>query len=147
MAILLALDESVQAMDEAVRLSRDRKEPLTALFVLDGNWSDYTGHDWLSGSAVRGDYIEYAGREDMADADRLADLLRAKAHGTPVEVKLANGVVRDEIIKEAGAGGYDLLVMGYPFQRGTAAVRDTARDILGKLPCSLYLVKTPALKI
>ncbi|GFK93220.1 hypothetical protein NNJEOMEG_01051 [Fundidesulfovibrio magnetotacticus] len=143
MRVLLALDESTQAMDEAVRLCRERGAALTALFVLDGNWSDYTGHDWLSGSTVRGAYIEYAGQEDIKDSERLAAELRARAGDLPLEVKLANGVVREEILKEAETGGYDLLVMAHPFWRGTATVRDTARDLLGKLPCSLLLVKTP----
>lgn len=143
MRVLLALDESIQAMDEAVRLARERGGGLTALFVLDNNWSDYTGHDWLSGSTVRADYIDYAGQEDINDANRLSAELRARAGELPVTVKTALGVVREEILKEAAGGGYDALVMGYPYMRGTAAVRDTAKDLLGKLPCSLYLVKTP----
>jgi len=143
MRVLLALDESTQAMDEAVRLCRDRGAALTALFVLDANWSDYTGHDWLSGSTVRGAYIEYAGQEDVKDSERLAAELRSRAGGVDLEVKVVNGVVREEILKEAQAGGHDVLVMAHPFWRGTAAVRDTARDLLGKLPCSLFLVKTP----
>lgn len=143
MGILLALDESTQAMDEAVRISRERGEKLTALFVLDGNWSDYTGHDWLSGSTVRGAYIEYAGQEDIKDSQRLFAELRARAGDTGFEEKLVQGVVRDEILKEARAGGYDALVMAHPFWRGTATARDTAKDLLGKLPCDLVLVKTP----
>ncbi len=143
MAILLALDESTEAMDQAARLARERGEPLTALFVLDGNWSDYTGHDWLSGSTVRASYIEYAGREDMKDAVRLAQTLRARAEGVVLEVKTVQGVVRDAILEEARAGGYAVLVMAHPFRRGTAVVRDTAKDLLGRLPCSLFLVKTP----
>jgi nucleotide-binding universal stress UspA family protein len=144
MRVLLALDESTQAMDEAVRLARERGGGLTALFVLDNNWSDYTGHDWLSGSTVRADYIDYAGSEDIKDKERLSAVLRARAGDLPLEVKTVLGVVREEILKEAGGGGYDVLVMGYPFMRGTASVRDTAKDLLGKLPCSLFLVKTPA---
>jgi len=141
MNLLLALNESVEAMDEAVRLTRDRGGKLTALFVLDGNWSDYTGHDWLSGSTVRGAYIEYAGQEDVKDSERLVAELRARAGDIDLEVKLANGVVRDELLKECQEGGYDAMVMAYPFWRGTATARDTAKDLLGKLPCSLYLVK------
>lgn len=147
MGILLALDESTQAMDEAVRISRERGEKLTALFVLDGNWSDYTGHDWLSGSTVRGSYIEYAGQEDIKDSERLAAELRSRAEGIELDVKIVQGVVRDEILKEAQAGGYELMVMAHPFWRGTATVRDTAKDLLGKLPCSLFLVKTPVHEI
>ncbi len=143
MRILLALNESLQAMDEALRLTRERGANLTALFVLDGNWSDYTGHDWLSGSTVRGAYIEYAGQEDIKDSKRLFEELRARAGETPFEEKLVNGVVRDEILKETQTGGYDALVMAYPFWRGTATARDTAKDLLGKLPCNLFLVKTP----
>ncbi|WP_243366795.1 universal stress protein [Fundidesulfovibrio soli] len=147
MSILLALDESTQAMDEAVRLSRERGEPLMALFVLDGNWSDYTGHDWLSGSTVRGSYIEYAGQEDVKDSERLTAELRSRAEGIELEVKVVQGVVREELLKEARTGGYGLMVMAHPFWRGTATVRDTAKDLLGKLPCSLFLVNTPVRQI
>jgi len=144
MRVLLALDESTQAMDEAVRIARGTGASLTALFVLDTTWSDYIGHDWLSGSNSRGGYIEYAGEEDLKEAEAIPKLLLARAEGIDVDVKTVAGRVRDEIIKEAQAGAYSVLVMGHPFKRGLAVVRDTAKDILGKLPCSLYLVKTPA---
>lgn len=147
MNLLLALNESTQAMDEAVRLVRDRGGKLTALFVLDGNWSDYTGHDWLSGSTVRGAYIEYAGQEDVKDSERLVAEVRSRAEGIDLEVKVVQGVVREELLKECQDGSYDALVMAHPFWRGTATVRDTAKDLLGKLPCSLYLVKTPVPEI
>jgi len=144
MRVLLALDESTQAMDEAVRIARDTGGSLTALFVLDATWSDYIGHDWLSGSNSRGGYIEYAGEEDLKEAEAIPKLLLARAEGLEVNVKTVAGRVRDEIVKEAQAGEYSVLVMSHPFKRGLAVVRDTAKDILGKLPCSLYLVKTSA---
>lgn len=144
MRVLLALDESTQAMDEAVRLARDTGGSLTALFVLDATWSDYIGHDWLSGSNSRGGYIEYAGEEDLKEAEAIPKLLLDRAGGMDVDIKTVAGRVRDEIVREAQAGEYTVLVMAHPFKRGLAVVRDTAKDILGKLPCSLYLVKTPA---
>lgn len=144
MRVLLALDESTQAMDEAVRIARDTGASLTALFVLDTTWSDYIGHDWLSGSNSRGGYIEYAGKEDLKEAEAIPKLLLARAEGLDVIVKTVAGRVRDEIIKEARTGAYSVLVMAHPFKRGLAVVRDTAKDVLSKLPCSLYLIKTPA---
>lgn len=141
MRVLLAMDDSTLAMDEAVRLARDTGAGLTALFVQDATWHDYLGSDWLSGSNARGGYIEWAAGHDIRESEEAPRLLREKAEGLDVAVKVAAGRVPEEILKELASGEYAYLVMAHPFKRGLEVLRDTARNILDKLPCSLVLVR------
>ncbi|WP_243368111.1 universal stress protein [Fundidesulfovibrio soli] len=141
MRILLALDESTRAIDEAVKLAAERGAGLTALFVQDATWHDYLGSDWLSGSNARGGYIEWAAEHDMREAAGLPEMLRERTKGIDFELKVASGRVPEEILKELASGAYDLLVMAQPFRRGLEVLRDTAAGLVPRLPCSLYLVR------
>jgi nucleotide-binding universal stress UspA family protein len=143
MRILLALDSSQKAIDEAVRLAKERGAGLTALFVLDSTWSEYIGHDFLSGSNAREGFLNYISDNENALAEKTVQEFRNKAQGVSHEVKLVPGRVRDEILKEL-KNGYDLFVMAHPFKRGLEILRDPAAKIVEKAPCSVYLVKEAA---
>lgn len=140
MKILLALDSSTQTMDEAIRIAGENQADLTALFVLDTTWNDYTAHDWLSGSGSRADFLEYARDDELASEIDSFATFRARCP-FECEVKSAVGRVTDEIVRELAGGGYDLLVMSHPFRRGLEIVRDAAGAILKNTPCSVYLVR------
>jgi nucleotide-binding universal stress UspA family protein len=140
MKILLALDSSTQTMDEAIRIADQKQAGLTALFVLDTTWNDYTAHDWLSGSGSRADFLEYARDDELAlETDSLAAFRQRCPFAC--ETKSAVGRVTDEIIRELASGEYDLLVMSHPFRRGLEIVRDAAGAILKEVNCSVYLVR------
>lgn len=141
MRILLALDTSTQAMDEAVRLARERGADLTALFVLDATWNVYIGHDWLSGSNARASFLDYIKDEEHKAAAATLEIFRQRAGDLPVELKTAAGDVTDEILQELASGAYDLLVMANPFSRGLETMRDPAAKIARKTPVSVMLVK------
>jgi nucleotide-binding universal stress UspA family protein len=143
MKILLALDSSQKAIDEAVRLATERGAGLTALFVLDSTWSEYIGHDFLSGSNAREGFLNYISDNENLLAEKTVQEFKERAHGASYEVKMVPGRVRDEILKELN-NGYDLLVMAHPFKRGLELLRDPASKIIEKTPCSVYLVKEPA---
>lgn len=149
MKILLALDDSARAMDEAVRLASERGAGLTALFVLDAGWSVYIGSDFLLGSHARGDFLDYT-RDDELAQERAAVAVfeeRARASGVPFEVKsAASGRVTEAILKELQEGGYDALVMSVPFRRGLEVVRDAPAAILKGAPatCDLHFIRRPA---
>ena len=144
MNILLALDASERAMDEAVRLAAQSGAGLTALFVLDTGWSVYTGHDFLLGSHARGTFLEYT-RDDELKQERVtveAIQKRAQAAGVACELKtVASGRVAEAILDELGQGGYGLLVMSSPFRRGLEAMRDAPAAILKAAPCDLLFVR------
>lgn len=140
MKILLALDPSTRTMDEAIKFAAEKQARLTALFVLDTTWNDYTGHDWLSGSGSRADFLEYARDDELAgEVDLLATF--RKRCPPDCEIKSATGRVTDEILNELARGDYDLLVMSHPFRRGLEIVRDAAGVILKGATCSVYLVR------
>lgn len=140
MKILLALDPSTQTMDEAITFAAEKQAHLTALFVLDTTWNDYTGHDWLSGSDSRADFLEYIRDDELiSEVDSLATF--RKRCSLDCEVKSATGRVTDEIVKELAKGDYDLLIMSHPFRRGLEVVRDAAGVILKEARCSVYLVR------
>ncbi|MBU1040565.1 MAG: universal stress protein [Proteobacteria bacterium] len=143
MRILLALDDSAQAMDAAVRLASERGAGLTALFVLDTGWSVYIGSDFLLGSHARGDFLEYTRDDEYSQEHKaLAEIKkRAQVAGVACEVKtVASRHIADEIIKEA-AQGYDLLVMAAPFRRGLEVMRDAPSAILKAAPCDVLFVR------
>lgn len=140
MKILLALDASQKAMDEAVRIARERGARLTALFVLDATWSDYIGHDWLSGSNARAGFLDYIEENEQSLATTTAAQFRAAAGDAEYEVKTTAGRASDEILREL-RNGYELLVMSAPFRRGLEALRDTAAEVMRSAPCSVLLVK------
>jgi hypothetical protein len=139
MKILLALDPSTETMDEAISFAAGKQASLTALFVLDTTWNDYTGHDWLSGSGSRADFLEYA-RDDELKSE--VDIITTFRRRCPpeCEIKTATGRVTDEILHELAEGNYGLLIMSHPFRRGLEIVRDAVGMILKHINCSVYLV-------
>jgi nucleotide-binding universal stress UspA family protein len=139
MKILLALDQSTGTMDEAVKLALDRQASLTALFVLDATWNDYTGHDWLSGSGSRADFLEYAKDDELSQERTVLAAFRERCP-FPCEIKTVAGRVTDEILHELSQGGYDLLVMSHPFRRGLEIVRNAAVAIMKEASGSVYFV-------
>ncbi len=140
MKILLALDPSTDTMDEAIRFSAEKQASLTALFVLDATWNDYTGHDWLSGSGSRADFLEYARDDELrSEADIITKFRRRCA--PECEIKTASGRVTTEILHELNRENYDLLIMSHLFRRGLEIVRDAAGVILKQANCSVYLVR------
>lgn len=144
MKILLALDDSVRAMDEAVRLASERGAGLTALFVLDAGWSVFIGSDFLLGSHARGDFLEYTRDDELAQerATVAAFEERARAANLLVEVKsVASGRVTEAILNELKEGGYDALVMSLPFRRGLEVVRDAPAAILKAAACDILFVR------
>lgn len=144
MKILLALDDSTRAMDEAVRLASQRGVGLTALFVLDTGWSVYIGSDFLLGSHARGDFLEYTRDDEYAQERATVEQIRqrAQAAGVPCELKtVTSGRVTGAILDELKAGGYDLLVMGSPFRRGLEVMRNAPAAILKAAPCDLLFVR------
>jgi nucleotide-binding universal stress UspA family protein len=139
MKILLALDQSTRTMDEAVKLALDRQASLTALFVLDATWNDYTGHDWLSGSGSRADFLDYAKEDELSQERTVLAAFRQRCPFS-CEIKTATGRVTDEILRELSQGGYDLLVMSHPFRRGLEIVRNAAVAIMKDTCGSVYFV-------
>lgn len=140
MRILLALDDSGRAMEEAVRLARERGADLTALFVQDSTWGVYIGHDGLCGSHARQDFLDYIGEQEEDSRLACLKMLRERAGDLPCAVKAVTGRVSEEILREAGEG-YDLLVMAAPFRRGLEVVRDAPRAVLEKAACDVFLVR------
>lgn len=140
MKILLALDSSQKAIDEAVRLAKERGAGLTALFVLDATWSEYIGHDFLSGSNARDGFLNYVSDNENGLAEKTIRVFRERAQGVSCDVKMVAGRVVDEILKELKSG-YDLLVMAAPFTRGLEILRDPVGKIMDKAGCSVMLVK------
>ncbi|MBA4358109.1 MAG: universal stress protein [Desulfovibrio sp.] len=146
MKILLALDDSARAMDEAVRLASERGAGLTALFVLDTGWSVFIGSDFLLGSTARSKFLEYTRDDEYAQERATVEQIRQRAQAANLacEVKtVAGGHVTEEILKEA-AQGYDLLVMSRPFRRGLEVVRDAPSAILKAAPCDVLFVRREA---
>jgi nucleotide-binding universal stress UspA family protein len=143
MKILLALDPSTHTMDEAIKIAIEKQASLTALFVLDATWNEYTAHDWLSGSGSRADFLEYARDCQLVSKTDSFATFRQRCPFA-CKMKSAVGRVTDEIIRELADGGYDLLVMSHPFRRGLEIVRDTAGTILKDVNCSVYLVREHA---
>jgi nucleotide-binding universal stress UspA family protein len=140
MRVLLALDESTAAMDEALRLARERGAELTAVFVMDATWNEYLGSDWLSGSNSRGGFLEWVAQNEHDERLRAVAAFTDRAGDFPARVVNAAGRVSEEIVAEAGRG-YDLLVMAAPFRRGLEVVRDAPGAVLAASPCSVLFVK------
>lgn len=140
MKILLAIDSSEKAIDEAVKIAREKNAHLAGVFVLDATWNEYIGHDWLSGSNARAGFLNYIKNEEELEAKRAIDTFESRAAGVAHESKAVAGRVPDVIVEEL-ALGYDLLVMGYPFRRGLEVVRDPLPKILKGSGCSVMLVR------
>lgn len=140
MKILVALDPSTHTMDEAIKIAVEKGASLTALFVLDTTWNDYTAHDWLSGSGSRADFLEYARDDEFVSEKDCAAAFRLRCP-FGCEIKSAVGRVTDEIVRELATGEYDLLIMSHPFRRGLEIVRDAVGAILKDANCSVYLVR------
>lgn len=139
-SILVVLDESRAVIETAVALARAHGARLTALFVLDTGWNQFTGSDWLSGSGSRADYLDYARDHEFLERDRVVAALGEIAGDLPVDLKIPAGLVLDEILAELG-NGYDLVVAGNPVARGLEKYRDAPARMAAKAPCSILFVK------
>ena len=140
MRILLALDASSGAIDEAVRLASERGAGLTALFVTEAGWETYIGSDWQSSAKAWDGFLDSIRAGEDQAAKEAADALRERLCGFPCDLKVVTGDVAQEIEKEL-AQGYDLLVMAHPFTRGLSVVRKPVERLLKRATCSLYLVR------
>lgn len=140
--ILLILDGSGPALDQALRLAGERRAELSALFVQDGGWRGFTGNDWLSTSNSYVGFLEYIEDQEADEARRAVEefVRRATAQGIEHRVKLARGGVSREVLAEL-AEGYDLLVMPHPLARGLESRQGAAAKIIAQAPCSILLVK------
>lgn len=65
--------------------------------------------------------------------------------GVAIEVKLGRGPVLDEILREARAGGYDLVVSGSALSRGlrTYVMGDVTRELVNRVNCAVLVVRGP----
>ena len=138
--ILLLLDEDSPAAVEAVRIAQASSARLTALFVLDATWNDYVGHDWLSGSGSRADFIDYVQQEEERSSVKAFYRLRNLA-GEEMEIQCITkvGNVVDETRHEMEKG-YDLLVASNPLQRGLERIRGNIAALCDRAPCRILLV-------
>jgi len=140
MKILVAMDSSRKAVEEAVKLASEKNAYLTGIFILDSSWKEYIGHDWLSGSNARAGFLDYIEGEEVLESEREVQEFESLTAGIPHEHKTGIGRVADELCREL-ENGYDLLVMSYPFRRGLEAMRDPLAQILKKSSCPVLLVR------
>jgi nucleotide-binding universal stress UspA family protein len=139
MKILLALDDNPRAVEQALRLARERGATLNALFVIDATWEMFTGHDWLSGCSSRIGFLDYMLSQEEEAAVTATKLYQEQIAGIPGELLTVTGDVVEEIRKEA-RNGYDLLVMSNPFTRGLEVMRNAVAKVTKKPSCDVMLV-------
>ncbi|MEG6502895.1 MULTISPECIES: universal stress protein [unclassified Desulfovibrio] len=138
--ILLLLDEESPAAAEAVRIAHESGAALTALFVLDSTWNDYVGHDWLSGSGSRADFIDYMQQEEeKSEAGAFARLRELAGKDMEVRCLTASGNVIDQARQEM-VQGYDLFVAANPLRRGLERIRGNVGALCENAPCRILLV-------
>ena len=138
--ILLLLDEESPAAAEAVRIARESGASLTALFVLDATWNDYVGHDWLSGSGSRADFIDYMQQEEeKSQAGAFARLRELAGKDMEVRCLTTSGNVIDQARLEM-AQGHDMFVAANPLRRGLERIRGNVGALCENAPCRILLV-------
>ncbi|MDD4702000.1 MAG: universal stress protein [Desulfovibrio sp.] len=138
--ILLLLDEDSSATAEAVRVAQQNSAQLTALFVLDSTWNDYVGHDWLSGSGSRADFIDYVQQQEEKSAEKAFARLKSLADKSlNIQCITKVGNVVDQAHQEM-QNGYDLLVASNPLRRGLERIRGNLAALCEKAPCRILLV-------
>ena len=140
MRILLALDDTVKASKFALDLTKKYNAELMVLFVLDATWNVYVGHDWLSGSNSRADFLDWIQEEESKAADSALTAFVALAGDIRYTARLATGDVQQQILDESRKG-YDLLIMSNPFRRGLEVMRDACGVAAQNCPCSVLLVR------
>lgn len=138
--ILLLLDEDSPAAAEAVRIAQESSAQLTALFVMDATWNDYVGHDWLSGSGSRADFIDYVQQQEEHSAEKAFARLNSLAgESLKIQCIVKAGNVVDQA-REEMKKGYDLLVVSNPLRRGLERIRANIAALCEKAPCRILLV-------
>jgi nucleotide-binding universal stress UspA family protein len=130
-----------QAADRGARLARESGGRLRLVHALDDGMMGQLQQLLEPGSALDGTLIEQA-RGELAT---LARELTA-THGVPVDSSLVQGVVQDEIAREAAALPADLVVLG---SRGAGFLRrfvlgSTAERLLRKSQQPMLVVKQRA---
>lgn len=147
MRILLILDGSIQTVQAALLLSSERNAMLSALFVKDSTWNEFTGSDWLSDGSTYTDFLKYIDAQESAIARCTVEEFVRQAVDMAVNhrVKIVRGRISEEVLSEL-TNGYDILVMSHPLNRGLESMRDAGIKIIKNASCSIYLVKCGDLK-
>jgi len=67
-----------------------------------------------------------------------------ESHGVPTQIRLRQGPVLDEILREMHEGGYDLIVTGSAPSRHfrTYVLGDISREIVNRLSCAVLVVRS-----
>ena len=71
------------AVEQALRLARERGATLNALFVIDATWEMFTGHDWLSGCNARIGFLDYMLSQEEEAAVRRPSSTRSRLPASP----------------------------------------------------------------
>jgi nucleotide-binding universal stress UspA family protein len=142
--VLVVLDESGRAIEEGVRLARERGEPVTGLFVYERGWNVYIGHDWLSGSNARATFLEYVEEHEQAAERDLRARFLAAADDVPATFAAICcddlEHLTDAVIREARERGASLMVCADPLVRGLSERRGGTKALVRGAPCPVALV-------
>jgi nucleotide-binding universal stress UspA family protein len=84
------------------------------------------------------------GKPDRVTDVVLQEAARHQGAGVAIETKVVEGDAVEGLVAEAGAGGFDLLVMGNKGMTGlTRFLRGSVPNkVTHQLPCNLLIVKT-----
>jgi nucleotide-binding universal stress UspA family protein len=135
--LLVATDGSFyakQAEDKALTLAKTLGSRIAAIYVIDRaryQWAEELMQEIYEKTKKEGEAVLRTFKE------------KAAQHGIEAETKFREGMPSEEIVKEAEAGSYDLIVLG---SRGMSAAEEVAlgsvvQRVVRRAPCDVLVVK------
>jgi nucleotide-binding universal stress UspA family protein len=136
--IVVAVDGSAaseEALNHAVELARQRRAPLTGVFVMDSGWPDFIGNDWQSSKGARQGFLDHVRKEQEQQAEAARRQFEAAVDGMPnASFSIETGDPAEVLLRLAEAPTTGMLVFGHQvFQvSGRPSLKKLAEEIAKK---------------
>jgi len=143
--IVVAVDgseASQDALNHAVNLARQSNTPLTGIFIIDTQWSDYIGNDWQSSKGARQGFLDYIRKEQEEQAEAAQMQFEQATQGMDhSSFTVHAGDPTKVLIEQASSEKTGMLVAGKRvFQvSGRPSLKLLAATLAKKAPCPLLL--------
>ena len=132
--VLIAMNGSVDVVNEGIKMSQDEKTWVTVLKVLPSNEGDLN----LTGIKNLEDVLDSGAQNALADARRVAD-----ASGALIKTRLEEGAPAEKIVEVAAEERCDVIILGAKQPKGWLGRLfgdHVIENVIRRAPCPVFVV-------
>jgi nucleotide-binding universal stress UspA family protein len=132
--VLIAMNGSVDVVNEGIKMAQDEKTWVTVLKVLPSNEGDLN----LTGIKNLEDVLDSGAQNALADARRVAD-----ASGALIKTRLEEGAPAEKIVAVAAEERCDVIILGAKKPKGWLGRLfgdHVIENVIRRAPCPVFVV-------